>query len=107
MTGDQWFRLLVFAAGTLVIIGCAGEMWYGPRREMTWAQFMRYLGFSIVVATVMVLQYTRRNFPVTGYTIAFGIGALVGALGVSPALKKPMRPKPPKPQVPDGEPTAP
>lgn len=91
MTTDQWVRVLVFMAGTVVLIGCAGEMWYGPRRGMTWGQFLRYLGFAVVIGTIMVAQYTRRSYPVTGYTIAVGIGALIGALGVSPSLKTPIR----------------
>lgn len=91
MTGAEFVRALVFAAGTLVVIGCVGEMIYGPRRGMTWAQFCRYLGFTIVIATVMVAQYDHRYLPITNYTIAFAIGAITGALGVSPQLKRPMR----------------
>lgn len=91
MTPAEAVRFLVFAAGVVAVIGCLGEMWYGPRRGMTWAQFLRYTSWVIFLVTIMFAQYDHRYLPITGYTVSFAIGALVGSLGVAPRLKTPMR----------------
>lgn len=91
MTADMLFRIILAAACTVVALGCIGEMVYGPRRGMTWAQFLRYVGLLILVGTILWAQYEKRHAPITGYTVSFAIGAIVGSLGVSPQLKRPMR----------------
>jgi hypothetical protein len=91
VTGSELFRVILSAAAVLVLIGCIGEMWYGPRREMFWSQFLRYLALSIITTGILVAQYNHRHLPITGYTETFAVGLIVGALGVSPRLKVPMR----------------
>jgi uncharacterized membrane protein YqjE len=90
MSFDELFRIVLAAACMIVALGCLGEMVYGPARSMTWAQFLRYTGLLILVATILWAQYEKRHAPVTGYTVAFAVGAIVGSLGVSPRLKTPM-----------------
>lgn len=91
MTAAEWVRVALFAAGMVVVIGSIGEMWYGPRRGMTWAQFLRYTSLTIIVATIMVAQWDHRHLPITGYTITLAVGTLIGSLGVAPQLKHPIR----------------
>lgn len=95
MTHDELVRALLFACATVIVIGSLAEMWYGPRRQMTWAQWLRYLMTAIGFSTLMVAQYNHRLQPLTNYTIAFAVAAVAGALGFAPWLKRPMRkPKP-------------
>ncbi len=83
-------RSAVFALCVPATIGCLGEMCYGPRRKMFWSQWLRYLSLVILLVTVMGRQYNLVHTPITSYTVAFGVGALIGSLGVWPRLKKPM-----------------
>lgn len=91
MTISEALRILVFACGTLILIGCLAEMWHGPRRGMYWSQFLRYSSLLIIVSTVMAAQWERRYVHFTGYTIMFAIGTLIGSMGVAPQLQTPMR----------------
>jgi hypothetical protein len=91
MGNSEAFRFLLFLSCTVVMLGCLGELIYGPSRDMTWAQFLRYAGLAIIIGTIMVYQYQNRSLPITRYTMGFCAGAIVGALGVSPRLRTPIR----------------
>lgn len=90
MTVDEVLRTALFALGVVVVLGCAGEMWHGPRSGMSWSQFLRYASLFTLVSTIMVAQYNHWHNPITGYTLGLLAGALFGSLGVLPAFNRPM-----------------